>query len=123
MDAPMRIVLVYNADGGALNRIGDALHKLFAPKTYPCSLCMLSYGPLTMRAKWRTYLKDLPQEVSELHRDEFHELYDLPHIPLPAILSAGADGRLEVLLSKPQLDALRNVDELIAAMEAALAAR
>jgi hypothetical protein len=123
MDAPMRIILVYNADGGALSRIGDALHKLFAPKTYPCSLCMLSYGPLTMRAKWRRYLKDLPQEVTELHRDEFHELYDVPHIPLPAILSVAADGRLEVLLSKPQLDALRNVDELIAAMEAALAAR
>lgn len=45
----MRLVIVYNANAGLLAGAMDSLHKLFAPASYPCKLCALTYGLLSMR--------------------------------------------------------------------------
>ena len=121
MQETPRIVMVYNADGGLLSMLYDALHKVFAPQTYPCSLCALSYGPVSMRSKWRRYLKSLPLDVLLLHRDEFHDQYGERGIALPVILAEREGKRLDLLVSNAELDALGDVDELIAATDDALA--
>ena len=51
-----RLVIVYNADAGLAAALFDAVHKVVAPATYPCSLCAVTYGALTMRPQWRRYL-------------------------------------------------------------------
>lgn len=120
MQETPRIVMVYNADGGLLRMVYDALHKVIAPQSYPCSLCALSYGPVSMRSKWRRYLRSLPLDVLLLHRDEFHNRYGERGIALPVILAEREGERLDLLVSNAQLDALGDVDELIAATENAL---
>lgn len=121
MNADERILMVYNADGDAISVLVDAVQKIMAPTSYPCSLCSVAYGPIAMRGKWRQYLGGLQQETKALHRDEFQSEYGNANIALPAILSEAPDGSLKILLSKPKLDSLGDVDELIAAMNAALA--
>ena len=52
----MKLVIVYNANEGLLAGAMDSLHKLFAPASYPCKLCALTYGLLSMRGEWRRFL-------------------------------------------------------------------
>ncbi len=43
------LVFVYNANSGLLNALLDMGHKVVSPRTYPCSLCALTYGSLGLR--------------------------------------------------------------------------
>lgn len=80
------IIFVYNVDSGFFNTLKDALHKSFSPATYPCKLCELSHGVLTMKKPWRNYLQQLPFQKKFLHRNEFREQYpDCRDAELPAI--------------------------------------
>ena len=83
------LIFVYNADGGVFHAIGDMVHKIFSPSTYPCSLCALTYGPFTMRAAWRSFLDKLGLSVFFLYRDEFRKDLDQRDIALPAIMLKG----------------------------------
>jgi hypothetical protein len=115
------LIAVYNADGGILNALGDMMHKLVSPATYPCSLCALTYGVATMRGEWRAFLRRLHLPALFLYRDEFHRDLDRRDIPLPAILLGGKSGPPEVLVSAAELNALPDLPALIALVEARLA--
>ncbi len=117
------LFLVYNADGGPISAIGDFVHKLVFPATYPCSLCGLTYGPLRMRRAWRRFLDSLGLPVLFLYRDEFRRTLDARNLPLPAILLGGEEGPPEVLVSAADLKALPDLDALIAMVGARLRAR
>jgi hypothetical protein len=105
------LVLVYNADSGLLNALGDALHKLIAPQTYPCSLCALTYGSVRMRPRWRRFIASLGVRVRFLHADELRRTYGDPGVPLPAgFVRRG--GALEPWLSKAEIDGCKTLDEL-----------
>lgn len=115
--APMpieRLIFVYNADGGIAQGLLDAVHKAVSPSTYPCSLCAITYGALRMDRKWRAWLEALPMPVVFLHKDETASLPGFAD-PLPVVL-AEREGRREVFLSAARLDAMRDVDALIAAL-------
>ena len=116
-----RIIQVYNADGDALSVVIDAIHKVMSPASYPCSLCNVSYGPLSVRTKWRNYLGRLDADVLSLHRDEFRGRFPATDVELPAILIQEPGAEPRVLLSKYRLDTIRDVDDLIAATDRALA--
>ena len=116
-----QLILVYNADGGLLNAIKDALHKMLAPATYPCSLCALTYGPVSMRGRWRRFLASLPHEKVFHHRDDFALAFPGLAVPLPAILLAEGKGPPQELVSAPELDASSDVRALIALVEERLA--
>ncbi|AHJ97981.1 hypothetical protein [Hymenobacter swuensis] len=76
MNAPQpELLFVYNADAGLLNGVLDTLHKTFAPATYPCSLCAVTYGARTMYPEWRVFLERLPARTQFLHRDELARQY------------------------------------------------
>lgn len=116
------LLFVYNADEGVLAAIGDAVHKLVSPETYPCSLCAVSYGAVRMRPEWRAYLKELPYELRFHHRPDFRRAYPaLADLPLPAILmDEGAGPR--TLLDAVALDRIGSVKELIVALDHAFKA-
>ncbi len=115
------LILVYNADGGMLNALGDMVHKIVSPATYPCALCALTYGPFAMRRVWRRFIGGLSMPILFLYRDEFRADLDQRDIALPAILLGGEAGLPEVLVSAAELDALPDLSALIALVEERLA--
>jgi hypothetical protein len=118
-----KFLIVYNADGGIFNMVADGIHKVVSPDTYPCSLCAVSYGLVSMHTPWRKYLKSLPHEVVFHHKDDFAEAYPGHEIALPAILVREAGPMPEVLIGKDELDALEDVNQLIALTQQRLAER
>jgi hypothetical protein len=111
------LICVYNAKGGWLNALGDMVHKLVSPATYPCSLCALTYGAVSMRPAWRAALDRLGLPVLFLYRDEFRKNLDTRNLPLPAVLLGNEAGPPEVLVSAGELNALTSLDALIALVE------
>ena len=115
----MSLVFVYNADSGILNALKDAAHKLFSPGSYPCSLCALTYGPVSKRRKWSRYCRRDHRAMKFLHKDEFEagfrQRFEYP-VVLQQIESAGNEPSLSVLISSRQLDSMGDLDELIYAL-------
>ncbi|MDW7709932.1 MAG: hypothetical protein SCH98_05615 [Deferrisomatales bacterium] len=106
------LLFVYNADASLLAGIVDFLTKVFAPKRYPCRLCLLTYGVLRMKRQWREFLERLPQRKVFLHRDDFRRNHpDLAGSPLPAVLRITGRGS-SVLLSAQEIHHVENLEAL-----------
>lgn len=118
--AASRLILVYNADSGLLNAAKDAVWKVARPSTYPCSLCALTYGWVSMHGRWRRFLARLPQTKVFHHRDDFARTFPGHDVPLPAILLDSAGAGPQVLVSATELDALPDLAALIALVSARL---
>ncbi len=110
-----RLIFIYNADGGIAQGIMDSVHKTLSPSTYPCSLCAITYGAFTMDRRWRAWLKALPVPSVFFHKD------DSPYrsMALPVVLIERG-GQVGTLVSAERLNALDNVDALIAEIEGQL---
>lgn len=81
-----KIIFVYNADSSVFAQVSDAVKKIAAPDTYQCNLCRITYGVVSMKDEWKTFLDTLPFEKEFLHRDEFQKQYpELSEAKLPAI--------------------------------------
>ena len=117
------LLIVYNADGGAFAMLADALHKVVSPGTYPCSLCAVTYGPVSMRGEWRAFLDRLPNRKRFYHRDDFADEFPGIQITLPIIMTQRAGQLPEVLVSAAELDASHDLAGLIALVETRLAER
>lgn len=115
------ILFVYNAESGIAAGLMDSIHKLVSPATYPCDLCAITYGPVGMRAAWRVYLRTLALPMRFLHRADFLAEWPDADIVLPAIL-LDTDGRLEALVDAARMRGIARVDDLAAALDAALSA-
>ncbi len=118
-----RLILVYNADSGLLNAVKDAVWKVARPATYPCSLCALTYGWVSMHGRWRTFLDSQPLVKAFYHKDDFAAAFPGLAISLPAILVAEGEGAPRVLVSAQELDALPDLKALIALVSQRLAQR
>lgn len=105
------LIFVYNADSGLFNTLTDMAHKIFAPQTYQCSLCAITYGNFAIRKEWQEFLQTLDAELEFLHRDELQEKYGIADIALPVIFSKSADG-LHVWLSAYEINHCRDLEEL-----------
>lgn len=114
-DPPVRLIFVYNADGGIAQGIMDSVHKTLSPSTYPCSLCAITYGAFTMDPRWRAWLKALPVPSVLYHKDDS----PYPDLALPVVL-VERSGQVATLVSAERLDKLASVDALIAEIEAQL---
>ena len=100
------LLFAYNADSGLANGLLDMFHKIVSPKTYPCSLCGLTYGNTSMRPEWKQFLQSLPVKTRFLHRDEFlAEFPELREYSLPAAFREANNG-WQLFLSKPEFDSL-----------------
>lgn len=117
---PDALVIVYNADEGLGAMLFDAVHKLVHPDTYPCDLCAITYGPVSMRGAWRNWLTAQPFATEFYHRQDFARAFPaLVHLPLPAILRRDGD-ELALLLGPEDMRSDMGVPALIAAVEAKL---
>ncbi|MFM1892279.1 MAG: hypothetical protein RLZ44_1356 [Pseudomonadota bacterium] len=92
MNARPQLLFVYNADSGLFNTLADIGHKIFAPQTYACQLCALTYGYFTERAAWREFVETLPAACEFLHRDQFRARYPGSDTALPAVFRLADDG-------------------------------
>lgn len=106
-----QLLLVYNADTDFNSRIVDFATKILKPSAYPCSLCMLTFGWFSMYRTWKHYLAERPEEVVELHRDEFNKQFgtrgDLPAIFLNAL------GELTTVLNADEINQITALKELM----------
>ncbi|MEM6586085.1 MAG: hypothetical protein AAF692_10045 [Pseudomonadota bacterium] len=124
-----RLIAVYNADTGLIEALMHAVHKAVRPETYPCSLCALTYGAVSMRGDWKAFWQKLEPQVDFYHRDDFTR--DFPtlgtggarEVALPVILISEAGEEPRVLISNEELDAMADVDELMERVSAALPAK
>jgi hypothetical protein len=116
------LIFVYNANGGVLSALGDMVHKIVSPATYPCSLCALTYGAVSMRGEWRQFLDGTGLPTLFLYRDDFRRDLDDRDLALPVILLGGEAPVPQVLVSADELDALPDLPTLIALIKARLAA-
>jgi hypothetical protein len=105
------LVFVYNADSGLFNTLTDIAHKVFAPETYSCNLCAITYGTFGMRAEWKTYLESLPANFAFLHRDELADRYPGLEAELPAIFLQEAE-RLVPWITAAEINACTSIEEL-----------
>jgi len=110
-----KVVFVYAVDGGVVAGLFDYVHKIVTPSTYPFSLCALTYGPTGQRAAWSRALSELDIDAEFLPRNEVGP----DHPPLPVVFAV-REGAREILLSKAEIDACRDLDELIALLRARL---
>ena len=115
-----RLLFVYNADGGLLTALMHAVHKQVRPETYPCSLCALTYGAVSMRRDWKKYVNSLDYDVVFHHRDDFAESYPDRQIDLPSVLVAEPGEAPRELIGRAELDAMADADALMARMEEVL---
>lgn len=105
------LVFVYNADSGLFNTLTDIAHKTFAPETYSCHLCAITYGTFGMRAEWKQFLESLEFELEFLHRNEMQERYGIADADLPAIFIKHADA-IEILISASVINSCSSIEEL-----------
>lgn len=108
-----KIMLVYNAKAGLISQVFDYTHKIISPKTYPCSLCRLTYGNLGMKKKWKEFVTNLPFQPVFYHKDEFSNLYpQYQNHQLPAIFIE--DGlALKEIVAAGEMNKQENLDALI----------
>jgi len=50
---PASLIFDYNAPDGLGAALIDAVHKIVAPESYPCSLCAVTYGAVSMKRRWK----------------------------------------------------------------------
>lgn len=111
-----KIIFVYNANSGKVNLYLDILHKIASPSTYPCSLCDLTHGVFKERETWKAFRESSKIDMVFYHKDEFKQEFGskfLAKFTYPLILEVVQDD-FEVLISDKELNALEDLDQLIA---------
>lgn len=105
------LVFVYNADSGLFNTLTDIAHKTFAPETYSCNLCAITYGTFGMRSEWKQFLESLGKELEFLHKNELASQYGVVEEVLPAIYIKQS-GTLELWITAGEINSCAGMDDL-----------
>ncbi|NND62614.1 MAG: GTPase [Flavobacteriaceae bacterium] len=114
----MKLIFVYNANSGPIDKLIDGAHKIVSPKTYDCHLCAITFGAFTEDDLWKSYREHSPNELHFYHKDEFEKEFRskwLPKYDYPVILTE-AENNLEVFLPKSELTTIENSEALIEAI-------
>lgn len=110
---PEKLIFVYNADSSVFSQVTDAIKKVVTPNKYQCNLCMITYGPISMKDDWKEFLDTLPFDKEFLHKDEFEKRFpDLSRAELPAIFVSHENG-INVLLSAKEINGQHDLQGLI----------
>ena len=89
----------------------DMLHKIIAPKTYPCHLCDITYGVFSIEPRWKTFIEAYAIPMKFLHKDEWNKQYNVQS-DLPAIFIKNGDTPPTVFLSTDEMQRM-DLDDLI----------
>ncbi|UYZ59981.1 hypothetical protein [Hymenobacter latericus] len=99
-----QLLFVYNADSGWANALLDAVHKAVSPATYPCSLCGITYGAVSMHPAWKQFLRSLPVPAKFVYRNQLPQHYpQLAPYRLPAVFVETENRQIELLVSAEEL--------------------
>ncbi|MFT4847844.1 MAG: hypothetical protein ACI83B_000366 [Sediminicola sp.] len=115
----MKLIVVYNANSGAVSAILDGLHKMVSPSTYDCNLCAITFGNFSEDKVWKEFREASEIEMEFYHKDEFLKQFRskwLPKYDFPVVLSK-EDGQLEMFIDSQELNALEDASQLIAAIK------
>ena len=111
----MKLIFVYNANSGFLDKLFDGAHKIVSPSTYDCNLCTITFGAFSEDELWKAYREHSELAMEFYHKDEFLKKFKskwLPTYDFPIILLENKM-ELEVFISSEELEALRTSEALI----------
>ncbi len=122
MTENLRVLLfVYNANSGALNALGDLVHKVISPSTYPCKLCDITYGVTGMRREWSSFIKRADFKSVFTYRDLLPSEYPQIQVDeLPAVFLLGDSG-VKKVIGAQEFALLENIPSLISLLESKMA--
>lgn len=124
-----KLICVYNADTGLIEALKHAVQKQLFPENYPCSLCALTYGAVSMRGDWKAYWQKLDAQVAFYHRDDFTQDYPMlgtggaREVTLPAILISENGEEPGILIRADELNVMPDVNALMERMDELLKER
>ncbi len=104
MKTDKKLIFVYNANSGTWAGYMDIMHKILSPQTYECNLCAITYDTFSINKEWATFKKQIPLEMSFLHKDEWEEQYKR-NDKLPAIFME-ENGEISVWIDVPTMNRL-----------------
>lgn len=105
------LLFVYNADSDLISTVKDYFHKAFRPDTYQCNLCAVTFGPLGKDRSWKNFTENLEIPVKFLHRDEFHQNFDVPDAKFPSAYLKESDD-LKIFITKEEMNNVSEITEL-----------
>ncbi len=105
-----QLIFIYNADSGLLNSLNDFAHKILSPSTYECHLCALTYGDLSMKEEWKSFIEKLPVKTIFFHKDEFLKTYKITAVFPAAFIDE--DGTVKSFLNKEEIEQCKTLHEL-----------
>lgn len=115
----MTLLFVYNARSGLVHGMMDAIHKIASPQTYPCSLCAITYGAVSMNRSWKQFLATLPMATEFTYKAEFQARYPDFREALPAIFRIEQETP-QIVMSAADIAAQADVNALIATLSSRL---
>tara|TARA_B100000131_G_scaffold210320_1_gene202182 strand:- start:47 stop:460 length:414 start_codon:yes stop_codon:yes gene_type:complete len=105
------VYFIYNAENDFFSAMNDFFHKSFSPKTYPCSLCGLTYSVAFKKKIWKEYLDSLEYSHHFIYRNQLDDFEgDVGELP---VVLFGNKIQYEILVSSNEMKQMTNVDELI----------
>ncbi|MCO5724759.1 hypothetical protein [Robiginitalea marina] len=116
------ILFVWNAGEGWHQAVRDTLHKWLDPKTYPCRLCQLTYGPFGPREQWSRFVERCDRPLHFFHRETFKASpasRQFPGMALPAVLEF-RQGRWAILMGPREINQMGSLEALLARLEQVL---
>ncbi|MDE5415609.1 hypothetical protein [Alkalihalobacterium chitinilyticum] len=104
------LIFVYHAKSGLWNGVLDSIHKWTSPDTYPCHLCAITYGTVSMKGRWKKYIQSLPFPVIFYHLDDLPK--ELPTVEYPCAYLRNQNDA-ELFIHKRELVSCQDVEDLI----------
>jgi hypothetical protein len=111
----VKLIFIYNANSGFLDKILDGAHKILSPFTYDCNLCAMTFGNFTEDELWKEFRKITPVTMGFIYKDKFLQTYNSKNLhPLifPTILIETATN-LELFISSEILNEMTTSKSLI----------
>ena len=111
----MKLIFVYNANSGFLDKILDGAHKIMSPSTYDCNLCSITFGAFTEDELWKAFRENAAVSMEFYHKDEFLKKFKskwLPKYDFPVILLQ-SEMELELFMAAEVLNGLTSSEALI----------
>lgn len=115
------LLFVFNLDSRVLQELHDySSGNAPAPAADACPLYRITHSPLGTKKEWKRFIKELDIPSRSLDRDEFMREFGKDRVTYPVVLiKRGPD--LGVLASTEELQACRELDNLIALVKERLA--
>lgn len=112
---PVRLIGIYDADGSLLGEVSYWVGARLGQRH--CALCQITHGLVREKRQWRDCRSDLKVPFKCVHRDEISpELAAIVKGRAPCVVAEWADGSLEIVIDREQLEACDGRPERLAVL-------